>query len=95
MSLAAAVFVHPHALCESDEVGAGTQIWAFTHVMKGAVIGRDCNIGDHAFIETGARIGDRVTIKNQAMIWDGVSRTMSLSVRASVLQMTRFRAVRG
>jgi acetyltransferase-like isoleucine patch superfamily enzyme len=72
MSLAAAVFVHPHALCESDEVGAGTQIWAFTHVMKGAVIGRDCNIGDHAFIETGARIGDRVTIKNQAMIWDGV-----------------------
>src|SRR5438132_9142712 len=72
MSLAAAVFVHPHALCESDEVGAGTQIWAFTHVMKGAVIGRDCNIGDHTFIEAGARIGDRVTVKNQAMVWDGV-----------------------
>ncbi len=72
MSFSAAVFVHPHALCESDEVGAGTQIWAFAHVMKGAVIGRDCNIGDHAFIETGARIGDRVTIKNQAMVWDGV-----------------------
>jgi UDP-2-acetamido-3-amino-2,3-dideoxy-glucuronate N-acetyltransferase len=35
--------------------------------MKGAVIGRDCNIGDHAFVETGARIGDRVTLKNQAM----------------------------
>src|SRR5215469_11293422 len=72
MSLAAAVFVHPNALCESDEVGAGTQIWAFAHVMKGAVIGRDCNIGDHAFIETGVRIGDRVTVKNQAMVWDGV-----------------------
>jgi UDP-2-acetamido-3-amino-2,3-dideoxy-glucuronate N-acetyltransferase len=72
MSFSAAVFVHPHALCESDEVGAGTQIWAFAHVMKGAAIGRDCNIGDHAFIETGARIGDRVTIKNQAMVWDGV-----------------------
>jgi UDP-2-acetamido-3-amino-2,3-dideoxy-glucuronate N-acetyltransferase len=27
---------------------------------------------DHAFIETGARIGDRVTLKNQAMVWDGV-----------------------
>jgi UDP-2-acetamido-3-amino-2,3-dideoxy-glucuronate N-acetyltransferase len=40
--------------------------------MKGAVVGRDCNIGDHAFIESGARIGDRVTIKNQAMVWDGV-----------------------
>jgi acetyltransferase-like isoleucine patch superfamily enzyme len=29
-------------------------------------------IGDHAFLETGARIGDRVTIKNQVMVWDGV-----------------------
>jgi UDP-2-acetamido-3-amino-2,3-dideoxy-glucuronate N-acetyltransferase len=72
MSLPANLFVHPLALCESGEVGAGTRIWAFAHVMKGAVIGRDCNIGDHAFIEGGARIGDRVTIKNQAMVWDGV-----------------------
>ncbi len=72
MSSAPGIFVHRLALCESDEVGAGTQIWAFAHVMKGAVIGRDCNIGDHAFVETGARIGDRVTLKNQAMVWDGV-----------------------
>jgi UDP-2-acetamido-3-amino-2,3-dideoxy-glucuronate N-acetyltransferase len=72
MSSPSSVFVHRLALCESDEVGAGTQIWAFAHVMKGAVIGRDCNIGDHAFIEAGARIGDRVTVKNQAMVWDGV-----------------------
>jgi acetyltransferase-like isoleucine patch superfamily enzyme len=72
MSSAPGIFVHRLALCESDEVGAGTQIWAFAHIMKGAVIGRDCNIGDHAFVETGARIGDRVTLKNQAMVWDGV-----------------------
>jgi acetyltransferase-like isoleucine patch superfamily enzyme len=72
MSSAAGIFVHRLALCESDEVGAGTQIWAFAHVMKGVVIGRDCNIGDHCFLETGARIGDRVTLKNQAMVWDGV-----------------------
>jgi UDP-2-acetamido-3-amino-2,3-dideoxy-glucuronate N-acetyltransferase len=72
MSLATHIFVHPRALCESEEVGPGTRIWAFAHVMKGAVVGRDCNIGDHAFIEAGARIGDRVTVKNQAMVWDGV-----------------------
>lgn len=72
MSPPADVLLHPLALCDSREVGAGTRIWAFAHVMKGAVIGRDCNIGDHAFIEGGARIGDRVTIKNQAMVWDGV-----------------------
>ena len=72
MPAASCVFVHPRALCESEQVGAGTQIWAFAHVMKGAVVGCDCNIGDHAFIEAGARIGDRVTVKNQAMVWDGV-----------------------
>ena len=72
MSPASDIFVHPRALCESEQVGGGTRIWAFAHVMKGAVVGCDCNIGDHAFIETGARIGDRVTVKNQAMVWDGV-----------------------
>jgi acetyltransferase-like isoleucine patch superfamily enzyme len=70
--VAADIFVHPLALCESAAVGAGTRIWAFAHVMKGAVVGRECNIGEHAFVEAGARIGDRVTIKNQAMVWDGV-----------------------
>jgi acetyltransferase-like isoleucine patch superfamily enzyme len=66
------VFVHERALCESDEVGARTRIWAFAHVMAGAHIGADCNVGDHAFIENGAWIGDRVTIKNAVLVWDGV-----------------------
>ena len=80
-------FVHRRALCESEEVGAGTRTWTFAHVMKGAVVGRDCNIGDHAFIETGARIGDRVTIKNQAMVWDGIEiGDVCLSVPASVYE---------
>ncbi len=70
--MASDIFVHPRALCESEQVGPGTRIWAYAHVMKGAVVGCDCNIGDHAFIESGARIGDRVTVKNQAMVWDGV-----------------------
>src|SRR6201981_2663356 len=72
MLAASDIFVHPRALCESEQVGKGTRIWAFAHVMRGAVVGGDCNIGDHAFIETGARIGDRVTVKNQAMVWEGV-----------------------
>jgi acetyltransferase-like isoleucine patch superfamily enzyme len=77
MSLAAAggpagVFVHPHGLCESDQVGAGTRVWAFAHVLPGAVVGRDCNICDHAFIEGGARLGDNVTVKNGVLVWDGV-----------------------
>jgi UDP-2-acetamido-3-amino-2,3-dideoxy-glucuronate N-acetyltransferase len=67
------VFVHPHGLCESDEVGPGTRIWAFAHVLKGARIGAGCNVCDHAFIEGGAVVGNRVTIKNAVLIWDGVT----------------------
>ncbi len=66
-------FTHRLALCESKHIGEGTRVWAFAHVMPRAVVGRDCNIGDGAFIESGAVLGDRVTVKNQAMIWDGVS----------------------
>jgi UDP-2-acetamido-3-amino-2,3-dideoxy-glucuronate N-acetyltransferase len=67
------VFVHPHGLCESDEVGRGTRIWAFAHVCRGAVIGEDCNIGDHACVEGGAKLGRGVVVKNHALIWDGVT----------------------
>ncbi len=67
------VFVHPAAICEASEVGEGTRVWAFAHVLARAVVGRDCNIGGGAFIEGGARLGDRVTVKNQVMIWDGVT----------------------
>ncbi len=67
------VEVHPTALCESDNVGEGTRIWAFAHVTPDAVIGRDCNICDHAYVEGGAVLGDRVTVKNGVMVWYGVT----------------------
>jgi UDP-2-acetamido-3-amino-2,3-dideoxy-glucuronate N-acetyltransferase len=66
------VFVHHKALCESDDIGSGTRVWAFAHVMAGACVGADCNIGDHAFIEGGAVVGQRVTVKNNVLIWDKV-----------------------
>jgi UDP-2-acetamido-3-amino-2,3-dideoxy-glucuronate N-acetyltransferase len=64
--------IHPAAIVESEDIGAGTRIWAFTHVLHGATIGADCNIGGHCYIESGAIVGDRVTIKNAVSIWDGV-----------------------
>jgi len=73
VSLDPSVFVHPNALCESDDVGPRTRVWAFAHVMLGAVVGEDCNVCDHAFIEGGARIGDRVTVKNNVLLWDKVT----------------------
>ena len=47
--------------------------WAFVHVLPGAVIGADCNLNNHIFIENQVRIGDRVTIKCGVQIWDGVT----------------------
>jgi UDP-2-acetamido-3-amino-2,3-dideoxy-glucuronate N-acetyltransferase len=67
------VFVHELALCESDQIGPRTRVWAFAHVLPGARIGADCNVCDHAFIEGGAVLGDRVTVKNNVLVWDGVT----------------------
>jgi NDP-sugar pyrophosphorylase family protein len=66
-------FMHEKAVCESRNIGSGTRIWAFAHVLPGAVIGRDCNICDHVFIENEVRIGDRVTVKSGVQLWDGIS----------------------
>jgi UDP-2-acetamido-3-amino-2,3-dideoxy-glucuronate N-acetyltransferase len=67
-----AFFVHPQALCESTSIGAGTRVWAFAHILPGAVIGRDCNICDHVFIENDVVLGDRVTVKCGVQLWDGL-----------------------
>lgn len=66
-------FSHKYALVEPDaRIGNRTKIWAFTHILPGAVIGEDCNICDHVFIENDVIIGDRVTIKCGVQIWDGL-----------------------
>src|ERR1700712_3309905 len=69
----AGVFVHPLGLCESAAVGNGTRVWAFAHILNGAVVGTDCNVCDGAYIEDGAVVGDRVTVKNQVLIFEGVT----------------------
>ncbi len=67
------VFVHGRAIVETDRIGEGTRVWAFAHVLPGAVVGRDCNICDHVFIENEVVVGDRVTIKSGVQLWDGVT----------------------
>jgi acetyltransferase-like isoleucine patch superfamily enzyme len=65
-------FVHPKGLCESRKIGAGTRIWAFAHILDGAIVGRDCNICDHVFIEDKVVLGDRVTVKSGVQLWNGL-----------------------
>jgi len=66
-------FKHQQALVESTSIGAGSRIWAFTHVLPGAVIGEECNVCDHVFIENDVVIGNRVTIKCGVQVWDGIT----------------------
>jgi UDP-2-acetamido-3-amino-2,3-dideoxy-glucuronate N-acetyltransferase len=68
-----AYFKHERALVESNTIGDGTRIWAFSHILPGARIGRDCNICDHTFIENDVTIGDRVTVKCGVQLWDGIT----------------------
>ncbi|MHC1781618.1 MAG: WxcM-like domain-containing protein [Anaerolineaceae bacterium] len=65
-------FKHANALVETEKIGAGTRVWAFAHILPGAVIGKDCNICDHTFIENDVVVGDRVTIKCGVQLWDGI-----------------------
>jgi UDP-2-acetamido-3-amino-2,3-dideoxy-glucuronate N-acetyltransferase len=65
-------FVHPQGICETTEVGEGTRIWAFAHVLSGARIGRNCNICDGVFVEDDVSIGDDVTVKCGVQLWRGV-----------------------
>ncbi len=69
-----AYFAHPKALIdEGVSIGQRTRVWAFAHLVGGAILGEDCNICDHTFIEGGVRIGDRVTVKCGVSLWDGLT----------------------
>lgn len=65
--------IHSLADVQSTNIGEGTSIWQFSIVLKGAIIGKNCNINCQVFIENDVIIGDNVTIKPGVQIWDGVS----------------------
>jgi len=66
-------FVHSHALCESQNIGRDTRIWAFAHILPQARLGADCNVCDNVFIENDVLVGDRVTLKCGVQLWDGIT----------------------
>jgi UDP-2-acetamido-3-amino-2,3-dideoxy-glucuronate N-acetyltransferase len=66
-------FVHPTAVVdEQAEIGEGTQIWHFSHIMSGAKIGKSCNIGQNVFIASGAILGNNIKIQNNVSVYGGV-----------------------
>jgi UDP-2-acetamido-3-amino-2,3-dideoxy-glucuronate N-acetyltransferase len=66
-------FAHETACIDDGaEIGAGTRIWHFTHVMSGARLGRGCNVGQNVFIQSGVVIGDNVKLQNNVFLPAGV-----------------------
>jgi UDP-2-acetamido-3-amino-2,3-dideoxy-glucuronate N-acetyltransferase len=63
--------IHPLADVQSTSIGENTNVWQFNVVLSGAIIGQNCNICSHCFIENDVVLGDRVTIKNGVFLWDG------------------------
>lgn len=71
--ISATAKIHTHALIEENvSIGDGTRVWAFSHILPGAVVGENCNICDHTLIENGVILGNRVTVKSGVYIWTGV-----------------------
>jgi UDP-2-acetamido-3-amino-2,3-dideoxy-glucuronate N-acetyltransferase len=65
-------YIHPTAEIDAGcSIGAGTKIWHFSHVMKGARIGRLCVVGQNCFIDRDVEIGDNVKIQNNVSVYTG------------------------
>jgi len=67
-------FVHESARVDTPcEIGSGTKIWHFSHVMAGVRIGHNCNLGQNVYIDADVEIGNRCKIQNNVSIYDGVT----------------------
>jgi UDP-2-acetamido-3-amino-2,3-dideoxy-glucuronate N-acetyltransferase len=68
------VYVHPSSVVDEPcEIGEGTKIWHFSHVMKEARIGRGCSIGQNVFVGRAVDIGDGCKIQNNVSVYEGVT----------------------
>lgn len=65
--------IHPTAIVNTKNIGEGTRIWAFVHILDKVIIGKNANICDHCFIENNVVIGNDVTIKCGVYLWDGIT----------------------
>ena len=65
-------FAHETAIIETDAIGEGSKIWAFSHVCKGVKIGNNCVVGEGVYIGPNVKIGNGCKIQNHSLIYEGV-----------------------
>lgn len=68
-----AIKIHPLADVQTISIGNNTSVWQFAVILKGAIIGSNCNINCHIFIENDVVVGNNVTIKSGVYLWDGIT----------------------
>tara|TARA_X000000950_G_scaffold217493_1_gene261702 strand:+ start:3931 stop:4521 length:591 start_codon:yes stop_codon:yes gene_type:complete len=67
-------FVHESSYIDMPcQIGEGTKIWHFCHVMKNSEIGKNCNIGQNVVISPNVSIGNNVKIQNNVSVYTGVT----------------------
>jgi UDP-2-acetamido-3-amino-2,3-dideoxy-glucuronate N-acetyltransferase len=67
------VFIHPTAVVDTGaQIGAGTRVWHFTHLMPRCFIGANCIIGQNVFVDNDVVVGDGVKIQNNVSVYKGV-----------------------
>lgn len=67
------VTIHPTAVIDEPcEIGAGTRIWHFTHVMQNCKIGEVCNLGQNVVVSPDVVLGNNVKVQNNVSIYTGV-----------------------
>ncbi len=66
-------FAHPTAVIDGNaEIGAGSKIWHFSHIMEGAKIGPSCNLGQNVVVSPGVVLGRNVKVQNNVSLYAGV-----------------------
>ncbi|HJX70331.1 MAG TPA: acyltransferase [Bacteroidales bacterium] len=66
-------FAHETAVIDDGcQIGKGTKIWHFSHIMSGCIIGEHCNIGQNVVVSPGVILGNNVKVQNNVSIYTGV-----------------------
>jgi UDP-2-acetamido-3-amino-2,3-dideoxy-glucuronate N-acetyltransferase len=66
-------FAHGTAVIDDGcQIGKGTKIWHFTHIMKDSIIGENCNLGQNVVISPGVVLGRNVKVQNNVSVYTGV-----------------------
>lgn len=74
MTQDAEYFAHETAIIDQPvEIGSGTKVWHFCHIMAHAKIGKGCSFGQNVFVASGVELGNNVKVQNNVSIYEGVS----------------------